>query len=173
MKPTDTPDWETYAEIPGTNYAAVQESFLRISSQQARVGKVKSDFKRLLGEAKCALEEAKTELGRVHALLYLKLRETNMGEDSKGKPKPPSETTLNSLILQEERYQEAQAELHACELSVVDAQHAFDRAYEACEAVKTKRDALNSLAADRRAELATDPNLRKMAREDREEREGG
>ena len=99
MKPTDTFDWETYAEIPGTNYAAVQESFLKISSQQARVGKVKADMKRALGEAKCSLDEAKTEVNRVHALLYLKLREEHMGEDAKGKPKPPSATgALNRAL---------------------------------------------------------------------------
>jgi hypothetical protein len=148
----------------------LEREYLQLSAHMARAGKLKSDARRAVSEAKIEQRHAEVALKQITAMLYLKYRRDPALciEDSKGKPKPPSEGAIDSAVIVDDEYQNAQANVLEAELAAVDAQHVFDRCWEAMEALKVKASALNSAAADRRSELQSDPNLRRMAREMRE-----
>lgn len=148
----------------------LEREYLQLSAHMARAGKLKSDARRAVSEAKLEVRHAEIALEQIEALLYLKWRNhpDYCTEDSKGKTKLPSETTINSAVKVDPEFQNAQENVLEAELAAVDAQHTFDRCWEAMESLKIKASALNSAAADRRSELQSDPNLRRMAREMRE-----
>lgn len=137
------------------NLQQIEQEYARISTMIMRAGKLKSNAKRDVGEAKVDLSRAETRLDQVEALLYLKYRndEELATEDSKGKKKLPTEGTINAAMRQDDQWIEAKEEVHDCELAVVDAQHTFDSCWEALESLKAKKDMINNVAADRRTEL--------------------
>jgi hypothetical protein len=137
------------------NLQQIEQEYARISSMIMRAGKLKSNAKRDVGEAKVDLSRAGMTLEQVEGLLYLKYRNDPdlATEDSKGKIKLPTEGTINSAMRQDEQWVEAKEAVHDCELAVVDAQHTFDLCWEALEALKAKKDMINNVAADRRTEL--------------------
>lgn len=137
------------------NLQQIEQEYARISTMIMRAGKLKSNAKRDVGEAKVDLARAETNLEQVEALLYLKFRNDDdlATEDSKGKRKLPTEATIQSSIRQDEQWIEAKEAVHDCELAVVDAQHTFDSCWEALESLKAKKDMINNVAADRRTEL--------------------
>ncbi len=143
---------DEWAEI---DKMALEDEYQQMSSLIMRAGKLKSDARKNVSEAKLAKSEAETKLEEIEALLYLKYRnaEDLMTEDSKGKKKLPTESTINASIRGDEDWQSAQQDVHDSELEIIDAQHTYDRCYEAFESLKIKKEMLVSIGADRRAEL--------------------
>lgn len=146
----------------------IEAEYTRVSADLAYWGFQKAKAYRVLGEAKVALEEEEYEMERTEALLYARFREELKEPNSKDKLVPPSEATINSHVVTAPEYEKAKARYFAAKLAVVDAQGCFDELYATTNAVDVKKEMLISIGADRRAELNSDPNLRKMAREARD-----
>lgn len=146
--------------IPPDDWAKIDPQLLEgeyttISGLLMRAGKLKSDAKREVSLAKQSKNEAETTLEETEALLYLKFRndEALSTLDSKDRIKFPSEGTISAAIRGDAQWTEAQENVHACELEIIDAQHTYDRCWEAMESLKAKKEMLVSIGADRRAEL--------------------
>lgn len=161
-----------YVEIDAANPMLLQQEYIRLPAQMSRVGRFKSNAKRALGEARVSLDEAKHDLERTEAVLFLKYRETlDNGNDSKGNPRAPTEAQIKAAIVNDKRRVEVKQAVLDAELSVVDAQADYDHAWEEMESIKAKKEMLVSLGADRRAELGSDPSLRRQSREIRADAE--
>lgn len=150
------------------NRENIEAEYTRVSADLAFWGYKKAQAFRELGQAKVSLEEEEFEVKRVTGLIYIKFREELKEPNSKGVPTPPSEGTINSHVLNAPEVAKAQARYYEARLAVTDAQHKFDELYATCNAVEVKKEMLVSIGADRRAELNSDPNLRRMAREARD-----
>ena len=155
-------------ECTNINKENIEAEYTRVSADLAYWGFQKAKAYRDLGQAKVTLEEEEFEVERVEAMLYARFREELKEPNSKEKLVPPSEATINSHVTQAPELAKAKARYFEAKLAVADAQYHFDELYATTNAVEVKKEMLISIGADRRAELNSDPNLRKMAREARD-----
>lgn len=153
------------------NYESLRDASLKISAELARAGWLKATARREHALAKQRVVEIEEELKRVDAALYLQFREEMASEDSKGKKKSPTESTISSAIISSDEHELVLGDLRDARLYEIDMQHLVDLTWDLVEALKVRSSMINSLAADRRAELSTDFLLRKQAQEAAEDRD--
>ncbi len=159
------------SEIKGS-YEALRDAALMISSQLARAGWLKAQARHAHGYAKARVAECEDNVKRSDAAQYLLFRATiDGGQDSKGNNKLPTEGTISAAIAASDEHELAMDDLRDSRLAEVDAQHLVDLGWDLVEALKHRSSMINSLAADRRAELSTDFLLRKQAQHAAEDRD--
>lgn len=156
----------------------ILREFTETSSHHAYWGKARADAKKVVDHCKIDRDEAKAGLERVEAILQLTIREEFladpllaekvMGVDAKGKPKSPSEAVIKAKILTHPDYEGALESCFASQRELVEAQIRHDQLEVTTRAVAVKHDSLVQIGADRRAELRTDPSLRKYAKDRRD-----
>lgn len=154
------------------DHEALRDAALSVSAELARAGWLKGQALRDHGMAQLAVVQAEEDVKRFEALSFVKLRESlDGGKDSKGRPKPPTVDQISASVRTEPQVEEARMDLQDTRLAEVDAKFLTNLCWDLVEAYKLRGSMINSLAADRRAELSTDNYLKKMAREAREDRE--
>ena len=156
----------------------ILREFTETSSHHAYWGKARADAKKVVDHCKIERDEAKAGLDRVEVILQLSVREEFisdpilaekfMGVDAKGNPKSPSEAVIKARILIHPDYEGAQEAHFASQRELVEAQVKHDQLEVTTRAVAVKHDSLVQIGADRRAELRTDPSLRKYAKDRRD-----
>lgn len=160
-----------FADTLKASYESLRDASLSISAQLARAGYLKANARRDHSLTKQRVVELEEELKRIDATLYLRFREEMAAADSKGKMKPPTEGTISAAILASDEHEFVLSDLRDARLAEIDAHHLVDLTWDLVEALKVRSTMINSLAADRRAELSTDFLLRKQAQEAAEDRD--
>lgn len=163
---------ESHAEILDDSRDTIGNERVRISGILMRAGRLHAAAQRLRAESAYEVQEAKDALRHAETMLYLRYREQLADTDAKtGRVKHPTEKTLDSEVEQDARWISKRDHLRDVELAALDVRELDDRARALLEALRVKAQMLGSLAADHRAEISSDPQLRREALEDREHRE--
>lgn len=154
---------------------ALEEEYVRVPSDLAYWNGQFADAVRALSQAKFAREqtyarrriELREELMAAAHDVYEAARDAAETEAEKKKVrlKSPTVDDIDSAVVSDPEYAEAkQAE--------IEAESRKARMYGVVDAVRTKRDMLVQMGADRRVEMQGDPILRQEARAAREVQQG-
>ena len=156
----------------------ILQEFTEISTHIQYWGYRRVKAQRHVADGKITHDEAKARLELEADRLQLVVRaelsqdptecEKLCGVDSRGNAKFPTEAVIKAKVHTHPDYQDALESYQDAARKLVELKAILASLEVTCKALETKENSLVQISADRRAELRTSPDLRKLSREIRQ-----